>query len=284
MVDTEDIRGNNARIQVVIFRDFVLTLHDQPSAAVHMTLTRLEEDFWTEPEKNPTTPLFSHPIQPGSPPTEAAYRMVAPAWILHSLLDVDVDWMMPGSEYLVQEAEEVDQLVFIASSNEQSDVLRRISLARSRIHSLKQRIFSKQRLLMVLGSATTGQFIPPQVKVWLLLPTSHSTRFAPHSQQTVRYVAAPPYTLHTMRTPGLQLVIPHDLTFVGAGSVFAVRWIIGPRHLSKTIAELLPVDLSTGASTNCTVTTAHAPYHHTNPADKPQQHAGTRTKDARPCT
>uniref|UniRef100_A0A7S1JBE5 Magnesium transporter n=2 Tax=Eutreptiella gymnastica TaxID=73025 RepID=A0A7S1JBE5_9EUGL len=183
MVDSEDIRGNTARIHILLFKHWAFTIHDCPAAAINQTLARLDEDFLQQPEapEYPQSPLTSpmlslssmcpSPLQRGPTVThkeDISQRPVAvPAYVLHSILDVDVDMMTDSSDVLITEAEQVDQLVFIASSKEQSDVLRRISLARSRIHNLQQRSFSKQRLLMRLVSTLAGHFIPAQIKLYM---------------------------------------------------------------------------------------------------------------------
>eukprot|EP00667_Euglena_gracilis_P011883 EG_transcript_12169 len=157
MVDSQDIRGNSAFIHVLLFHDWVFTIHDRESAAIFFAVGRLQEEVGGA-SGNPsfTSPLAAAPRYTGSP-----------AWVLYNLLDVDVDWLLPVVEQQVQEAREVDELVFVTASEEQPAVLRRISHARSRIHGLKQRTFAKQRLLMVVSSASTELFIPVQVKLYL---------------------------------------------------------------------------------------------------------------------
>eukprot|EP00668_Euglena_longa_P018086 GGOE01022594.1.p1 GENE.GGOE01022594.1~~GGOE01022594.1.p1 ORF type:complete len:478 (-),score=118.13 GGOE01022594.1:277-1653(-) len=153
-IDSEDMYGNEAHIHVCLFRGWVLTIHNRPSTAIQRALDRLEDEFSSE----------SHPdadLQNG------LHTLAHTSWIPYTLADLDVDWMMETAETLVQEAQETEQLMLGTSSKEQSDVLRRISLARSRIYTQRQRNFSKQRLLMVLSSSASESFVAPQMKIYL---------------------------------------------------------------------------------------------------------------------
>eukprot|EP00669_Euglena_mutabilis_P008245 TRINITY_DN3342_c0_g1_i1.p1 TRINITY_DN3342_c0_g1~~TRINITY_DN3342_c0_g1_i1.p1 ORF type:complete len:226 (-),score=44.05 TRINITY_DN3342_c0_g1_i1:268-849(-) len=75
--------------------------------------------------------------------------------------------MIPGCENLVGQAMEMDELVFLVSSQEQADVLRRLSVSRSSIYGLKQRVFARQRILAVLLSTSVETFVPSSMKFYL---------------------------------------------------------------------------------------------------------------------
>eukprot|EP00667_Euglena_gracilis_P014196 EG_transcript_14682 len=154
MIDSEDMYGNNAHIHICLFRGWVLTIHNRPSTAIQQTLDRLEDEFSFQSRSDVD-------LQSG------LHTLAHTSWIPYTLADLDVDWMMETAEMLVQEAQETDQLMLRTSSKEQPDVLRRISLARSRIYTQRQRNFSKQRLLMVLASSGSESFVAPQMKLYL---------------------------------------------------------------------------------------------------------------------
>eukprot|EP00667_Euglena_gracilis_P007605 EG_transcript_7682 len=154
MIASEDIYGNEVHIHVCLFRGWVLTIHNRPSTAIQQALDRLEDEFSSDSRADIDQQSGLHTLAHTS-------------WIPYTLVDLDVDWMMETAELLVQEAQETEQLMLRTSSKEQPDVLRRITVARSRIYTQRQRNFSKQRLLMVLSSCANESFIAPQMKLYL---------------------------------------------------------------------------------------------------------------------
>eukprot|EP00668_Euglena_longa_P007045 GGOE01008411.1.p1 GENE.GGOE01008411.1~~GGOE01008411.1.p1 ORF type:complete len:471 (-),score=131.94 GGOE01008411.1:400-1749(-) len=154
MINAEDAASTEGHLHVCLFRGWVLTIHTHPSSTIQHTLDRLEDEFSL--------------VGRSSSDLQGGQRSIAHAsWIPYTVADLDVDWMLAMAQMLVQEAQETDQLVLRASSREQSDVLRRVSLARSRIYTQLQRNFSKQRLLMALSSPASESFVAPQMKLYL---------------------------------------------------------------------------------------------------------------------
>jgi len=156
VIESEDVDGKTVPVHVIVSDRWVLTFHDNDCCAVRDTLHRLNAEYGSLMRSS----VSKDQVAPTNCPS-------APVWVLYSLLDMDIDYMIPGCENLVGQAMEMDQLVFLVSSKEQADVLRRLSVSRSSIYGLKQRIFARQRLLAVLLSTSVETFVPSSVKFYL---------------------------------------------------------------------------------------------------------------------
>jgi len=170
VIHSEDLDGVEVPIHVILSKRWILTLHDSDCSAVHDALHRLTEECNVAARrtssKAPASALSQQAPGPTCPNT--------PAWVLYSLLDVDTDIMIPCCERLVSQALELDQLVFLVTIRDEEDVLRRISWALSGIHTMKERVFARQRLLATLLSASATPFITPALKFYIRDACDHA--------------------------------------------------------------------------------------------------------------
>jgi Mg2+ and Co2+ transporter CorA len=87
-------------------------------------------------------------------------------WVLYAFLDATVDMYIPYVDSLLQEVENLDELVFVLSSDEHDDLLRRIGITKKNIVGLRRLLYPKQKMTSYLLSQEL-KFISEIVKVYL---------------------------------------------------------------------------------------------------------------------
>lgn len=87
-------------------------------------------------------------------------------WILHALLDINVDLFMTAVERIETETQVLDDLVLILGESDQSDLLRRIGAGRKRIAVL-YRVLSPKKAVFEALTTRDLMLITPEVKIYL---------------------------------------------------------------------------------------------------------------------
>jgi Mg2+ and Co2+ transporter CorA len=72
------------------------------------------------------------------------------AWIIHAILDVIADNLLPLAEGISYEVDALEDLIYILTGAEHRDLLRRMGITRRRLSFLRQRLWSKRDILMSL--------------------------------------------------------------------------------------------------------------------------------------
>lgn len=115
-----------ATLYILIFSDYVISVHHQPVPHIRRVLRR----------------LYTLKTSP--------HLRLSSDWIMYSLLDDTVDEFLPQLNALEAEVDTIDELVLFLSHTDQSDMLRRIGRARKRVTHLLRLLKPKTEILKVL--------------------------------------------------------------------------------------------------------------------------------------
>jgi len=157
-VNSQGADGRPYRINILLFPNALLTIHDVKAPPIVHTWNLLQKEFMGQASGVPTDEDVSQE-------SKRCFIGGSPSWLLLGLLDVD--WMVPQCEALLANHQENLQLCFDTPVWEQGAALQGISTARATLYDLQQRVVSKERLLNGLLAPSTAPFIPGPVKVGL---------------------------------------------------------------------------------------------------------------------
>lgn len=137
-----------ATLYILIFPDYVISVHHQPIPHVKRVLRRLYA-LKTSPYLNLTSD-----------------------WIMYSLLDDTVDEFLPQLNTLESEVDTIDELVLFLSHTDQTDMLRRIGRARKRVTNLLRLLKPKTEILKVLTKRCPDR-LQPHTMIYLRDVSDH---------------------------------------------------------------------------------------------------------------
>jgi magnesium transporter len=129
IIDDSKHQMDTFNLHLIVFHDYVLSVHYSPLSHIKMTLSRLDH-------------LDS-------------YIQITSEWIMYSVLDEVTDQFIPIISTMEVEVDVIDDLVLVLSENEQSDLLRRIGNARKKVTFLQRVLRPKHDLLKVLTKRCT---------------------------------------------------------------------------------------------------------------------------------
>ncbi|KAL0480487.1 metal ion transporter [Acrasis kona] len=193
-VDMNVAKGNNiptsTNLHVLVFDDYVITLHSHPVTCLDLVLKRIGMEFEMEtssgntlstaPPAMPTTPsltnnskmtrtsssVFTHKYdmsrhlktQTRSFSPQMVRRTSFPCtdWILYALLDAVVDVYIPQVDAFVREVETMEELVFVFDKNDHSEVMQRLDISKKNIVSFRRLLLPKQRLAHKLTESSAS--------------------------------------------------------------------------------------------------------------------------------
>eukprot|EP00298_Acanthocystis_sp_HF-20_P012174 c19752_g1_i1.p1 GENE.c19752_g1_i1~~c19752_g1_i1.p1 ORF type:complete len:454 (-),score=165.10 c19752_g1_i1:120-1481(-) len=95
----------------------------------------------------------SQEIDRRSKKRESFSDIIAGDWILYFIIDGVIDDFIPEVYALNSEAENIDELVFLMSPTERSDLLRRIGMALQKLRKLQPTLATKEDILRKLSSS-----------------------------------------------------------------------------------------------------------------------------------
>lgn len=112
-------------ISIIVFQNCVITFHASPIPHVENILTRIKQ--------------------------LGAYGLnFSPDWINYALVDDITDTFMPLIRFIEYEVGQIDDLVLILKEQEQSDMLKRIGIARKQVLLLMRLLSSKPDVLKTI--------------------------------------------------------------------------------------------------------------------------------------
>lgn len=226
--------GNETQLNILVFKDYVITIHDRPIKGLDLLMKRIETEFEFDietgkieskqpmykydigraaakktsidrsttksgkqkPSKSTTTqssayseepseenlkiPILSGESQvnynteaqgpplPPPAPKRVNKRTHIPSsdWILYAFLDAMVDMYIPFVDSLMLEVDNLDELVFLLEQSEQSDLLKRLGLAKRNVVTLRRLLFPKQKMTAYLASQPI-RFLSHNVQLYL---------------------------------------------------------------------------------------------------------------------
>eukprot|EP00124_Ichthyophonus_hoferi_P004075 Ihof_evm4s407 gene=Ihof_evmTU4s407 len=117
-------------IYLCVFNDFILTFHAVPCMCLEFVIQEM-----------------AHPL-----------TVLRPDWVLYLMLDEVVDEMEPIVSSCETEIGTIDEFIFYLGEKDQSDVLRRIAVARKKLAGLTRKLKPKRDIVMYLTGC--GKTVP----------------------------------------------------------------------------------------------------------------------------
>jgi magnesium transporter len=187
------------QLNIIIFEDYVLTIHEKPIMGLDIVVKRIGKEFETvmhpsmllphsvsQPNVTPlhnkrkrsfssrdTSASRQSPQLPSKIPfveglEGARKRTVIPSsdWVLYAFLDAMVDMYIPYVDSIVQEVENLDELVFMLEESEHDDLLRRVGLTKKNIATLRRLLFPKQKMTTYLVSQDL-EYLSKTIQVYM---------------------------------------------------------------------------------------------------------------------
>jgi hypothetical protein len=115
------------------------------SASSHFRTPTTQKSSSSSFSSKPPPPIFTASTSRATSTSPGAF---GPTWVLHALLDINVDLFMGAVERVETEIQVLDDLVLILGESDQSDLLRRLGAGRKRIAG-KERLPSSSSSLLL---------------------------------------------------------------------------------------------------------------------------------------
>jgi magnesium/cobalt transport protein CorA len=131
-------------VYILVFSNVIITIHQAPVRCVDAVIYRLRK---LKADTSYTTD-----------------------WVMHALLDAIVDMFYMYVDPVKREVIDLEELVLILSAREQSDILRRINLARNRVVFLRSQLLKKKETVLSLlskSSSNKGGAMGEQTRLYL---------------------------------------------------------------------------------------------------------------------
>jgi magnesium transporter len=147
-------------LNVLVFPDYVLTIHAHPIQGLDLVLRRIATEFEMETAKmsRNLSSVFEHKYDLSrvraihhSSTTKTTFPCTD--WILYAILDAIVDLYIPQVDAFVRETETLEELVFVFDKNDHSEVMQRLDVAKKNTIALRRILLPKQRLVHRLMSS-----------------------------------------------------------------------------------------------------------------------------------
>jgi Mg2+ and Co2+ transporter CorA len=103
---------------------------------------------------------------PPSPTSSKRTHIPSSDWVLYAFLDAMVDMYIPFVDSLVLEVDNLDELVFLLSQQEQGDLLKRLGLSKRNVVTLRRLLLPKQKMTTYLASQPI-KFLSHTVQLYL---------------------------------------------------------------------------------------------------------------------
>jgi Mg2+ and Co2+ transporter CorA len=146
-------------VSVILFRRWVVTIHNKPFAGMVGLVKKIESQFGLKRRTGSAD---------DGGPVDADAPLMSTAWVLNILVDFVVESFLPDPTVALENARVVDELIVTmgSKSGDRQDILLRISTLRARISAQRAHLFRKEQLLrQLLTPSMRSSFVAKRLSI-----------------------------------------------------------------------------------------------------------------------